>query len=103
MEPPIRIKLYGIFSVTRRGYVAQLVIAALLLIGWVGMWLYLRRNTNPADDPAVARIRQFFDWIPWLALAIAILYAIEAYFVFRRFAREEARRRTQQPAPPPRT
>jgi hypothetical protein len=100
MEPPIRIKLYGLFSVTRRGYIAQLVIAGVLLVGWVGMWLYLRRATNPADDPAVARIRQVFDWIPWLALAVAILYVIEAYFVFRRFAREQARRRAEQPPKP---
>jgi hypothetical protein len=103
MEPPIRIKLYGLISVTRRGYLTQLVLAAFLLAGLFGMWLYLRARINPAAGPEVARIRELFDYVPWVALAIAVLYAIEATIVLRRFAREEARRRAQPPQTPPKT
>jgi hypothetical protein len=104
MEPPIRIKLYGLFSITRRGYITQLVLAGIMLVALIGMWLYLRQKINPALSPDVARIREVFDYIPWVALAIAVLYVIEAVIVLRRFAREEeARRRAPQPQPPPKT
>jgi hypothetical protein len=103
MDPPIRIKLYGLFSVTRRGYITQLVLAGILLAALLGMWLYLRERINPAVAPEVARIRDVFDYVPWIALGIAVLYAIEAILVLRRFAREEARRRAQPPQPPPKT
>ena len=103
MDPPIRIKLYGLISVTRRGYITQLVLAGIMLAALIGMWLYLREKINPAVSPEVARIREVFDYIPWVALGIAVLYAIEATIVLRRFAREEARRRAQPPQTPPKT
>jgi hypothetical protein len=104
MEPPTRIKLYGLISVTRRGYITQLVLAGILLAALLGMWLYLRAKISPAVSPEVARIREVFDYIPWVALGIAVLYAIEAVIVLRRFAREEAaRRRAQPPQTPPKT
>jgi hypothetical protein len=103
MDPPTRIKLYGLISVTRRGYITQLVLAGIMLAALIGMWLYLREKINPAVAPEVARIREVFDYIPWVALGIAVLYAIEATIVLRRFAREEARRRAQPPQMPPKT
>ena len=103
MEPPIRIKLYGLVSVTKRSYITQLVLAGVLLAGLIGMWLYLRARINPAISPAVAQVREVFDYIPWVALAIAVLYVIEATIVLRRFAHEEARRRAQPPQAPPKT
>jgi hypothetical protein len=103
MEPPIRIKLYGLFSVTKRGYITQLVLAGILLVALIGMWLYIRGRINPAISPEIARIRDLFDYIPWVALIVAVLYVIEAVFVLRRFAREEARQRAPQPQTPPKT
>jgi hypothetical protein len=101
MEPPIRIRLYGFMTVTRRGYITQLVLAAVMLAGLIVMWVYFRRDIDPSFSPAVARIRVIFDYLPWVVLVIAVLYVIEATVVLRRFAREEARRRAQQPAAPP--
>jgi hypothetical protein len=100
MEPPIRIKLYGLISVTKRGYVMQLVLGGLLLAALIGMWLQFRARLDPSLSPSVAQFRALFDYIPWVVLAIVVLYAIEATLVLRRFAREEAQRRAQQPAPP---
>ena len=57
-----------------------------------------------AATPEVARVRELFDYIPWIALGIAVLYAIEAVIVLRRFAHEEeARRLAQPPQTPPKT
>jgi hypothetical protein len=101
MEPPVRIKLYGFVTVTRRGYLTQLVLAGILLAALIGMWYYVRQKIDPAVSPDVARVRAVFDFLPWVVLVIAVLYVIEATVVLRRFAREEARRRAQPPQPPP--
>jgi hypothetical protein len=104
MEPPIRIKLYGLVSVTRRGYLVQLVLAGILLVALVVMWLYFRAKLDPSISEGVRRMREWFDYLPWVVLVIALLYVIEATLVLRRFAREEAKRRAQappQPQPPP--
>jgi hypothetical protein len=102
MEPPIRIKLYGLVSVTKRGYVYQLVFAGIMLVALLVMWFYFRQKLNPEISPSIAQLRGVLDYLPWAVLAIALLYVLEATIVFRRFAAEEAKRRTApQPQPSP--
>ncbi len=99
MEPPIRIKLYGLVSVTKRGYVAQLVIVVVLLAVLLGVWLRLPPAAERQElPPDVGRLMALLSYLPWVVVGIAVLVALEAFFVLRRFAREEAKRRA---APPP--
>jgi hypothetical protein len=107
MEPPIRIKLYGLVSVTRCGYLVQLVLVVFLLAVLIGVWLRLPRTPDLRDPPPeFVRLLTLLSYLPWVVLVIAVLVAVEAFVVLRRFAREEAKRRAQappQPEPPPRT
>jgi hypothetical protein len=98
MEPPIRIKLYGIFPITKRGYIAQLVVMAVLLVLLLIAWGRIPRTDDilhrlPAEYQLIVA---FLRWIPWMVLGFALLITTEAFFVLRRFAREEASRRAGQ-------
>ena len=77
-----------------------LAVAVLLLIAWgrIPPPEEVRALRLPPDR---LRIIEFLRWIPWMVLALALLIATEAFFVLRRFAREEAKRRAEQPPKPP--
>ncbi len=101
-DTPIRIKLYGLFSVTRRGYIAQLAIGGLLLIGLLivrAMMPSLSQLGGQTEDMAVrGRVMLWLlDNLHWVVLAFVILFGVEAFFVLRRFARLEAERLGKQP------
>ena len=110
MKPPIRVKLYGLVSVTKFGYLMQLGLVAVLLLVLLGVWAKLppwHEVQNPAAGsgmrnlpPESVRLVSLLYNIPWIVLAIAVLVALEAFFVLRRFAREEALRRAKA-APQP--
>jgi hypothetical protein len=96
---PVRVKLYGLMPVTKRGYLFQLTLAACLLGGLLYVWTYL--PPRPADQKGVLPPRSVWIWavldkLPWLVAAVAALYGIEAVIVFRRFARKEAAQRAGQ-------
>jgi hypothetical protein len=97
---PVRVKLYGLFAVTRRGYLTQLTIAGFLLVGLLVLRTYL--PPPPAEQkghlPAVSHwIWWLLNNLPWVVLAFTILYGIEAAVVLRRFAQKEALQRTRPP------
>jgi hypothetical protein len=97
---PVRIRLYGLKSVTRRGYLVQLIISiglllALLVIGFV-MPPLPAEEVN--DRPSLVMVTTLLNHLPWIALVLAILLGLEAVLVLRRFAREEARQRAQDEA-----
>lgn len=94
---PVRIRLYGLVSVTKRGYLIQLVVAAVVLAGL----LLLRILAPPLPDAAgtpsgLEFLAGFLRNLHWIVLALAALFALEAYIVLRRFGREEAKRRADQ-------
>src|SRR5437868_6366072 len=100
---PVRIKLYGLMPVTKRGYLIQLTLAACLLVGLLLVWTYL--PARPAEQkgtlpPRSAWIWAVLDKLPWLVAGIAALYGIEAVIVLRRFALKEAAQRAGQSASP---
>ena len=100
MEPPIRIKLYGLVTVTKRGYLIQLAVVVVLLAVLLGIWLRVRAADLRDLPPSAERLFQLLNALPWVVLACAVLVAVEAYVVLRRFARAEAERRSRTPAPP---
>lgn len=95
MTEPARIKLYGVLTMTRRRYLAQLAtalaLAAVVLGLWWWRWAEFRDSLTVADDPALGRFVAIMNVLPWIVLAAVSLQLLEAFFVFRRFRREEAR------------
>lgn len=101
MEPP-RIKLYGLFPLTRRRYVAQviaaLVLAAGLLAGW---WFFrepVRQQFEGAALPSVQLFLACWNALPAVVLVLVVLQAVEAFVVLRLFRRREAEHAAQPPA-----
>ena len=103
---PVRVKLYGLFWMTKRRYVFQAAVAAvgavLVLAGWYFAWpgpqgLHARL-TEPKLPPSAFRtlIVAVMDNVPWILLAALAYQAAEAYLVLRAFARKAAR----PPTPP---
>jgi hypothetical protein len=102
VDPP-RIKLYGLFPLTRRRYVAQvvaaLVLAAGLLVGW---WFFresVRQQFEGAALPSVELFLACWNALPVIVLVLVALQALEAFFVLRLFRRREADRAAEPPAP----
>jgi hypothetical protein len=104
---PVRIKLYGLISVTRWGYRILLGLSAVLLLVLLGLSLWVRTRIGP-DEPAVAdgpdrpsalllAARTFLGLLPWVVAVAALLVGIEAIVVLRRFAREEVLQRARLP------
>jgi hypothetical protein len=89
---PVRVKVYGLFSLTKRRYVGQaiagVVFALLILAGWWFGWPPLRDRLTSAPPSA---LRDFLVAIlgnvPWIVLAVLVYKAIEVFFVLRAFAR----------------
>jgi hypothetical protein len=102
---PVRVKLYGLITVTRRGYMVLLGLSGvcLLILLALSWWARLREDPwQPAAEEGrgsfiVIVARVFLGLLPWIVLAAGILQAIEALLVFRRFAREKALQRARLP------
>jgi hypothetical protein len=91
---PVRIKLYGLFSMTRRRYIAQLIVFGLLLVvvvsAWFIRWLAIRESIQHLNNPSLDWVVTLLDLTPWIVLVVAVLQVIEAWFVLRAFARKQA-------------
>jgi hypothetical protein len=99
---PVRVKVYGLVSMTRRGYLTQLAVAGLLVVVWLAFrWLYW-----PGVRPDPAKVREqrlrymivLLDNIPWIVVVVAALLLLEAWLVLRRFRQKEAAQASQKPA-----
>jgi hypothetical protein len=96
--------LYGLFNVTRRAYLVQVTVSAVLLGFLLIVWLKRPAlpPTSGRDVPAgLARLLLLLNAIPWIVLGLAILITLEATWVLRRFAREEAHQRARLSEKPP--
>ena len=104
--PPVRVKVYGLVSFTRRGYLSEAVVEWLLLVALASVWylgyphyreILIAQEKRP---PLMNLTIKTFDILPYILAAAVVAKAIEMYFVLRIFARKEAAAR-QAPAPPP--
>jgi hypothetical protein len=103
---PVRVKVYGLFSLTRRRYLKQAVaggfyLCVLLAAWWLG-WPVLRERLARGELPrAMALTVAILDNGPLILLAAALYKAAEVYFVLRLFARKEALQAASPPSPKP--
>jgi len=100
---PVRVKVYGLFSLTRRRYLAQAaagaVCAFLMLAAWWLGWPWLRARLAPLPvTPTVRLILAVLERAPWLLLAALLCKGAEMVIVLRRFSRKE---KVRQPAEVP--
>jgi hypothetical protein len=95
---PVRVKVYGLFSLTKRRYLSQavagVVFAVVLLAAWWFGWPPLRDRLTRAEVPASA-FRDFLvavlNNVPWIVLAVLVYKAIEMFFVLRAFRKGTVR------------
>jgi hypothetical protein len=101
---PVRVKVYGLVSMTRRGYLMQLAVGGLLIVTllafWWLRWPEVRPEPAKVRDAMLRRVVVFLDNLAWIVGAVAVLLPIEAWFVLRRFARKEAERTSKPPESP---
>jgi hypothetical protein len=103
-EGPVRVRLYGLVSMTRRRYLMQMTVALVLAGGllalWWAQWPMLKKDLQRNPSPVLDRAIAFWDAAPWVIGAVIGLQAVEAFFVLRAFRRKEAERAAQAAAPP---
>lgn len=94
---PVRIKLYGLFWRTRRGYVVQsiveLIYAAGLLLIWLLKWRSFRDQLMLQEmDHAtyILVILAVLNEVPWILLIAVTIKIIEMWIILRRFAEKQA-------------
>ena len=102
MPPPVRVKLYGCLTLTRRTYLILLGLGVALAAALVVVWLVTPAVQVPQEALPGSRIWfwvwNYWTYLPWIVLAALLVSALEAYLVLRKFAREEAKQRQTPPA-----
>jgi nitrate reductase gamma subunit len=89
-RPEVRVPLYGLMKVTKRGYFIILGIEiALLIASVVLVFLVFRRPELPRANT----LTRMIDLLPAIVLIAGIWLVLEALIVLRRFRREEAKQR----------
>lgn len=94
-DPPLRVKVYGLWPMTRDAYVTLQSLACVCLLALLALWATKWRAMPPgwrADlNPVGAWLVWIMDNLPWIILVALAAGAVEAYFVLRRFSTEEAK------------
>jgi hypothetical protein len=105
---PARIKLYGLFKVTRRGYIVQLAMALLMLTSLLAIRYVMPPVQLSVKNDEIAPRGKFLlallANLHWVVVGFAVLFCLEAWIVLRRFAQIEAQSKRPAetaPAPPP--
>ena len=91
---PVRVKVYGLFPLTRRRYLFQAACGGVCFVAlFVAWWLY-----GPELSERLGKMKQT-TWVvlvhhvlvaaPWVLLGVAAIKFVEMYFVLRRFAVKE--------------
>jgi hypothetical protein len=96
MPPPVRIKLYGLIWLSKRGYLLLTAAAGLGLVGLFAFWCWTITPETPLEKAGKYPLNAFYVWRvwgPWLIAGGFLVGGVEAYFVLRRFRRAEAERR----------
>jgi hypothetical protein len=99
MQAPVRIKLYRLITVTKRGYFTRVAIGAVgllvLLIVWavtVGQPTAAEKEGRLPNLPWYASLPLYVwrNWAPWIIAGGYLFGLLEALYVLQRFRRAEA-------------
>jgi hypothetical protein len=93
--PAVRIKVYGLISLTRQGYLRFLAAGGVLLVVLFVLWaVVIARLPLHGEAGSVVEVlwTMLRNYMPLLLLLAALLEAIEAAIVLGRFRRAEAQR-----------
>jgi hypothetical protein len=108
---PIKVKVYGLFPVTRQKYTSQfftklILSSAAVVVTWSGVQMLAsmsRAMLGPRRAPKEAQeLTRWLEWMPVVMLVIVGLVIVEGILIFRAFARKEAEQlkaSKEQPAP----
>ena len=92
----VRVKVYGLFSLTKRAYlVVQGFYFGLVVVAFA-LGLCLPRPQPVRGEPLpplAAVVGRLLDGLPWLALLFLLAVATETRIVLKKFARKEAEQR----------
>jgi hypothetical protein len=96
---PVRVKVYGLFSRTRRRYLIEAIAgvgsAMVLLIAWYFGWPPMHeRLTRPELPPSAYRtlLVAVLNNVPWILMAALAYKMAEVYVVLRILARKEGKK-----------
>jgi hypothetical protein len=95
MQPPVRLKLYGVISLTKRGYLTWCVIGAVGLLVLLIAWYVSLTPETPLEKAGQSPFHPWYLWRQYAPLLIGVglvLGILEAVIVLRRFGRAEAER-----------
>jgi hypothetical protein len=96
-EGPVRVRLYGLVSMTRKRYLLQVAVFVLLagvvLALWWLFWPARREELRKVPSLRSHRLIQALNLTPVVIFGLLAIQATEVYFVLRRFARKEAERK----------
>ena len=102
---PVRVKYYGLLSLTRQQYLtvqSVLLVLFLILLAAVLALPMPEGLRKAADtDPIARSVRWVWQNFLWLGLAALALEVIETVLMLRKFARKEAEQRTGSPGMDP--
>jgi hypothetical protein len=92
---PVRVKVYGLFSRTRRRYLIDAAIGTIfglfLLVAWWLGWPILRQRLATLTLPPLLQVTvAVLDATPWILLGAAVYKGMEVLLVWRLFARKES-------------
>jgi hypothetical protein len=100
---PVRVKVYGLVSLTRRRYLYQAAMGGffllLVFISWIVFWPDLgERLAKLPRTPWIVSVGAVLAATPWILLTLVLFKCVEMYFVLRRFAEKEAEAQKKQTA-----
>jgi len=101
----MRVKVYGLFSRTRRRYIIEaitgVVFGLMLFVAWWLGWPDLRQRLLALEPPPFLRLTlAVLDRTPWILLGAALWKGMEVLIVLRSFARKEVRNPLKEFTPP---
>jgi len=93
MQPPVRIKLYGLIPMTKRTYLLCAAVGAGGLLALLVWWAIDTGPPTPLEQSGKYPLTPWFlwrNWAPWVIAAGYLLGGLEVLLVLRRFRRAEA-------------
>ncbi len=93
MNPPPRLKVYGLLRLSRRAYLIVQITGLLIIVAIIAVGLCLPRPEVPEGvkvPPFPAALLMVLDLLPWLGLIALVYEVFETYIVLRKFRKLEA-------------